>query len=177
MFRASYMWIVVLAAIAASLGLYVEHLRVNPPPPPGVEVASVGDHRPDPALTDIDGKPHRLAEWNGKRILINFWAAWCGPCRQEMPMLAKAQQRYAAHGVQVIGIAEDDPAAVRAYLQTMSLDYPILFSGEHASFPSLNFGNTREMLPYSVLIGRDGVIVKRKLGPFSEAELDSWLSE
>jgi thiol-disulfide isomerase/thioredoxin len=177
MFRASYMWIVVLAAIAASLGLYVEHLRVNPPPPAGVEVAGVGDHRPELALTDIDGKPHRLAEWNGKLVLINFWATWCGPCRQEMPMLAKAQQRYAARGAQVIGIAEDDPAAVRAYLKTMSLDYPILFGGEHASFPSLNFGNTRELLPYSVLIGRDGVIVKRKLGAFSEAELDSWLSE
>ncbi|HEV7775473.1 MAG TPA: TlpA disulfide reductase family protein [Luteibacter sp.] len=177
MFRASYMWIVLLAAIAAGVGLYVEHRRIHPPPPAGVLVAEVGDRRPELALVDLEGHPRKLAEWDGKRVLINFWATWCGPCRKEMPLLSQAQQRFASHDVQVLGIAEDAPDAVRAYLTATSVGYPILLGTEPGVFASMHFDNTRELLPYSVLIGRDGKILKRKLGPFDEAELEAWLAD
>jgi thiol-disulfide isomerase/thioredoxin len=175
--RGPTFWIVLLAAIAASLGLYVEHRRSHPPPPSGVAVADVGDRRPDLSLTGLDGHSHRFAEWDGKLVLVNFWATWCAPCHAEMPLLSRAAARYASRGVQVIGIAEDDPGVVRAYLDATPIDYPVLFGTEHEAFPSMRFGNTRELLPYSVLIGRDGRILRRKLGTFSEPELDEWLQD
>lgn len=176
MSRGPTFWIVVLAIAAASTGLYLEHRRLNPPPPQGVTVSDIGELPPPATFLTVDGKPRQLSDWRGKRLLINFWATWCAPCRREMPLLSENAGRYKARNVAILGVAEDTAGSVRAYLAAQPVDYPVVLADSDAPGGSLSFGNTRRVLPYSVLIGEDGRILRRKLGTFSQAELDAWLA-
>ncbi|URL58118.1 TlpA family protein disulfide reductase [Luteibacter flocculans] len=176
MTRSVTVWIVVLAIAAGALGLYLEHRRLNPPPPNGVTVADVGERPAEATFLTVDGKPRQLSDWRGKRLLINFWATWCAPCRREMPLLSENAARYRDRNVAIVGVAEDNASAVRTYLGDKPVSYPIVLADSEAQGGSLSFGNTRRVLPYSVLIGEDGRILRRKLGAFSQAELDEWLT-
>jgi len=176
MSRGPTFWIVVLAVAAAAAGLYTEHRRQNPPPPQGVTVSGVGDLAPDATFVTVDGKPRQLSDWRGKRLLINYWATWCLPCRREMPLLSDNAARYKDRNVAILGVAEDTAGAVRAYLADRPVKYPVVLADGDAPGGSLSLGNTRRVLPYSVLIGEDGRILRRKLGTFSQAELDDWLA-
>lgn len=176
MSRGPTFWIVVLAIAAAATGLYLEHRRLNPPPPQGVTVADVGEFPPPATFLTVEGKPRQLSDWRGKRLLINFWATWCTPCRREMPLLSENAGRYKARNVAILGVAEDTAGAVRAYLAAQPVAYPVVLADSDAPGGSLSFGNTRRVLPYSVLVGEDGRILRRKLGTFSQAELDAWLA-
>jgi len=149
--------------------------RTGPGTQPDVTIAQPGDPRPDPALVDLDGRPRSLGEWQGRLLLVNFWASWCGPCREEMPALDRFHAGEAADGVQVISIAVDDPGAVREFLRDLPVRYPVLLPATGSADPSLAFGNTRGALPYSVLIGRDGRLLARKLGRLDEAALAEWI--
>jgi thiol-disulfide isomerase/thioredoxin len=177
MFNRTNLLIVLVAIAGAALGL-VAGSRFGQPPerelPPGVVALKPGDLRTDLQLTGIDGKPHRLSEWDGKRVLINFWATWCGPCRDEMPLLDHARSQY--DGLEVIGVAIDNDAAVGDYLKDNPVRYPILLGGEEADNPSVLFGDTRAVLPYSVLLGSDGKILAQRAGSFTSSSLGTWLS-
>ncbi|MDN5924870.1 MAG: TlpA family protein disulfide reductase [Xanthomonadales bacterium] len=152
-------------------------LRADAPPAPkGMRVLVLGDHRVEFQLTDVDGQSQALSQWDGKLILMNFWATWCAPCRQEMPLLDAAQQRYASHGVQIIGIAIDQPQAVKSWLTQHPSSYPILIA-DSGSDPTLLYGDTRGALPYSVLIGRDGRLLATHLGALDEMQLKQWLAQ
>lgn len=175
MTRGPTFWIVLLAVAAAAAGLWLEHRRLHPPPPDGVTVAEVGDVPADTTFLGLDGKARQLSDWHGKRVLLNFWASWCAPCRREMPLLSQAYDRHRDHGVAIVGVAEDTAAAVRGYLVDSPVDYPIVIADADAPGGSLSFGNTLRVLPYSVLIGEDGRILRRKPGTFTPAELDEWL--
>lgn len=144
--------------------------HIDPP------VLSVGDLRDDVVLPDREGRMRRLAEWDGTLVLLNFWASWCGPCREEMPLLDRARARHAGRGLEVIGIAAEDAAPALAWLAMHPVAYPILIDEPGAGADvSLRFGNTRSVLPYNVLIGRDGRIRAMKIGNFSEEALERWL--
>lgn len=175
--------ILVLAAAAATGGWWLQR-RLQAPPPPAIalttsnstaSVLKVGDRADDLALPDLDGKTQPVSQWHGKRVLLNFWATWCAPCRKEMPELSAAQTRHP--DVQVIGVALDQPQAVREYLQHTKVGYPILIGINADPEPTLRFGDTIGALPYSVLIGADGRIERTKLGPFDAAELRDWLDD
>ncbi|TAM11893.1 MAG: TlpA family protein disulfide reductase [Nevskiaceae bacterium] len=128
----------------------------------------------DLRFTGLDGRTHTLGEWRGKLLLINFWATWCGPCREEIPFLTQAQQRYGAHGLQVIGPAVDDPAAVTREKATLGIGYPIMV-GTPESMMNLmeTLGNERGGIPFSVLVAPDGRVLLRQLGEFKPAELEA----
>jgi thiol-disulfide isomerase/thioredoxin len=146
----------------------------TPAAPPGVAVARRGDRRPDPALVDLAGQAHTLGEWDGKLVLVNFWASWCAPCREEMPALDQFQRDFADRGVQVIGLAVDDAGSTREFLAHTPVRYPIVLAAD-ASDPGIAFGNTRSALPFSVLIGRDGRILEQHLGGISDETLKRWV--
>ena len=178
--RRATLVILVLATAAAAAGWWLQRSLQAPPASatlvsaaPKATVLKVGDRADDLALPDLDGKTQRLSQWHGKRVLLNFWATWCAPCRKEMPELSAAQTRH--EGVQVIGVALDQPQAVREYLKHTAVDYPILIGIDAEPDPTLRFGDTIGALPYSVLIGPDGRILRTKLGPFTSAELEDWL--
>ncbi len=182
MFNRTNLLIVMIALLGAGLGLFAgqwfEHAHERTPTvPDGVHVLKLGDQRTDLSLTDSAGRTRRLREWNGKLVLINFWATWCGPCREEMPLLDRARARFADKDVEVLGIAMDDRDAVRDFLKIRPVQYPILISDSNSAQddPSLLFGDTRSVLPYSVLIGRDGKLLAQHAGGFSEDGLMQWL--
>jgi len=179
MFNRSNLVIVAVAILGAALGLLAGGWYRAVPErtaPPGVTVLKRGDQRADLSLPDPEGKPRRLSEWDGQVVLVNFWATWCGPCRQEMPLLDHAGTTWAEKGLRVVGVAIDDPDAVRTFLKDNPVRYPILVDDDsNGADPSLIFGDTRGVLPFSVLIGRDGRVLDQRAGSFSQASLTSWL--
>jgi thiol-disulfide isomerase/thioredoxin len=148
----------------------------RPDAPAGVPIAQKGDPAPVVGLLDRDGKAALLTQWQDRLVVVNFWATWCGPCRKEMPELDRFQQKHAANGVQVVGVALDGNADVEAFLRDTPVDYPILLAPNPAVNPSLPFGNTYGALPFSVLLGRDGRILDTRLGELSEAVLERWIA-
>ncbi|WP_368565675.1 TlpA disulfide reductase family protein [Pseudoxanthomonas sp. UTMC 1351] len=146
-----------------------------PKPPAGVIPAKRGDAMPSVVLPGLDGERIDIsAQYRGRPILINVWASWCGPCVEEMPELEAFAKTQAADGVQVIGLALDTPEGVRDFLQRVPVSYPIVLDTPGPADASVWLGNTRGVLPYTVLVGADGRIVKQKIGPFVHGEIKSW---
>ena len=175
MFSRTNVLIVLVAIAGAALGLVLGAFLGNrePAPPPGVTVLKIGDKRLDLALNDSSGQPRHLSEWDGKRVLLNFWATWCGPCRDEMPLLDHARSQYP--GLEIVGVAVDDPEAVVDYLKDSPVRYPILVAEDATRSPALLYGDTREVLPYSVLIAPDGTVLAQRAGSFTAGSLGNWL--
>ena len=146
-----------------------------PPPPTGVTVAERGAPVPPMSLPGLDGKPVAVpAAYAGRPLLINVWASWCGPCIKEMPELQRYSAEQGGKGVQVVGIALDDEAAVRAFLKTTPVSYPILIDAAGPADAGVRLGNPKGVLPYSVLISADGRLLKQRIGPFEHGEIEAW---
>lgn len=129
--------------------------------------------RPDFRLKDLSGTARSISEWDGKVVLVNFWAPWCKPCREEMPMLVQLQQDYGTQGLQVLGLAIDEPAPVQSFAREVPVNYPLFADLLPTLAVQEAFGDTR--LPFSVLIDRQGRMVFRKAGALTRAELDAEL--
>ena len=146
-----------------------------PEPPPGVKPARPGEPMPTIKLPDLQGQmrtlPHAYA---GRPLLINVWASWCGPCIEEMPELERYARSQAKDGLQVVGLALDTPENIREFLGRVPVTYPILVDTPGPADASVWLGNRKGVLPYSVLVGADGRILKQKVGPFAAGEIDSW---
>ncbi len=127
-------------------------------------------------LPDLDGRERRLAEWRGRVVVLNFWATWCPPCREEIPLFISLQKRHGARGLQFLGVALDRPEEVRRYAAEIGMNYPTLLSGDNTLELMQRYGNRGGSLPYSVVIDRDGRVVARKLGAYRRVELESILS-
>ena len=122
-------------------------------------------------LPDTTGSQQSIAQWKGKVLVVNFWATWCVPCREEMPEFVKAQREFGDRGVQFVGIAVDDVAKVRDFAAELSLNYPALIGGFGAIELSKALGNRLAALPYTVVIDRAGRISRAHLGALKPAEL------
>lgn len=165
-----------LALLAAIAGGWLQHESRLAHVPAGVRVANVGDLRPDVALLDLDGHERRLSGYQGRRLLLNFWASWCQPCLTEMPTLDAAQRKFADQGAIVLGIAMDQPGNVRDFLTQHPVSYPILIGRLDSPSTSLRFGDTDEVLPFSVLLDEHGKILAVRRGPLDPKRLETWLS-
>ena len=149
-----------------------------PAVPAGVAVAVEGKPIPALELPSLDGAPVALpAAFAGRPLLINVWASWCGPCIEEMPELQRFAAAQGANGTQVVGIALDDPAAVRAFLQRVPVRYPILVDQPGPADAGVQLGNPKGVLPYSVLVSADGRLLKQRIGPFSHGEITRWAAQ
>ncbi len=116
---------------------------------------------PDFTRTDLSGRPLRLDQFRGRVVLLNFWATWCGPCIEEIPVFSRWQRQYGAGGLQVIGVSmDDDEAAVKRFLAKHAVPYPILMGDAKLG---KSFGGIYG-LPQSFLIDAQGRIVSRKVG-------------
>lgn len=169
--------LVLVAVVAGGAGIWLGQRALLPPvvePPRGLEVAREGDVAPDIVLPDLDGTPRALEEWRGQPLLINFWASWCGPCIEEMPLLDEFARDEGPDGVQVLGIALDDRESVLAFLADLPVDYAIVLDQPGPADSSVQLGNSRGVLPYSVLLDPDGRVLREKLGVFTRSELDGW---
>jgi thiol-disulfide isomerase/thioredoxin len=145
-------------------------------PAPVAADAAVGDRLPSISLPDIDGRQHGLDEWRGRPLLINFFATWCEPCIREMPLL-EAAAADSHLSLAVVGVAQDDSEAVKAYLGRVGVHYPILLDLP-ASGLSRRLGDHRDVIPFSVLVDAQGMVRGARAGSFADAaSLQQWLSE
>ncbi|MBU3568062.1 TlpA family protein disulfide reductase [Polynucleobacter alcilacus] len=118
-----------------------------------------------------DGKPINSVEWQGKVLVVNFWASWCPPCVEEMPTLDLLQQEFLQQNVVFVGIGIDSPSNIREFLKSTPVSYPIVIGGLEGSSLSKQMGNTQGALPYTVIISAKGKAVYTKLGKINEEEL------
>ncbi|WP_427913553.1 TlpA family protein disulfide reductase [Ramlibacter sp. MMS24-I3-19] len=115
-----------------------------------------------------------MASLRGHTVLVNFWATWCPPCVEEMPMLDAFAQQQSAKGWQVVGLAIDQPSSVRQFLARTPVRYPIGLAGLQGTDLVRTLGNTSGGLPFTVLLGPDGTLRQRRIGKLSRADLDAW---
>jgi thiol-disulfide isomerase/thioredoxin len=127
-------------------------------------------------LPDLAGKSRSLSEWRGQVVVLNFWATWCPPCREEIPLFIDLQKRHGRDGLQFLGVAIDRQEDVVSYVAEIGMNYPTLVADDNAMELMRSYGNRTGSLPYSVVIDRDGQIMARKLGAFRGQELEKLLS-
>jgi cytochrome c-type biogenesis protein len=124
---------------------------------------TVGEPAPPYSSTTLDGRPISIADQRGKVVLLNIWATWCHPCREEIPVLQSLQERYAARGFDVVGVSIDaagEEETIRSFARGMGMTYPIWYDpDQRVSTTFLAIG-----VPASYLIDRDGVLRWRRLG-------------
>ncbi len=134
----------------------------------------LGQRRPAFSLGGLDGQWLSASDLEGTVTLINFWATWCAPCLREMPMLAEVHESYRDQGFQVVGIAMDNMDEAREFATELEISYPVLVGMADVMATGLDYGNRDGLLPYSVLIDREGVVRWTRLG---EVKRDDLLSQ
>lgn len=151
-----------LSVAALALGLYLGGRPAAPP------VATLADIE----LPDIERRLRRGDEWRGQVVVLNHWATWCPPCREEIPLLVDAQRRLGARGVQVVGVAHDLLGNARAFGAQMGINYPSLVAITGGEELMRAQGNSRAgALPFTAFFGRDGRLASTHLGQMSAEEL------
>jgi thiol-disulfide isomerase/thioredoxin len=144
---------------------------------PGEASPPVADELLARAFDDADGAPRRLADWNGRVRVVNFWATWCPPCVDEMPDLQRVHDAYANRGVTVIGVGIDGGDRIRAFRDRLKLGFPLLVAGVGGSDLGRALGNDTGVLPYTVVLSAQGRIVQRRVGALDAALLRRWLDD
>ncbi len=141
----------------------------------GMVGLSTGTDGPPLSLFDLNGNRRALSEWQGKVLLVNFWATWCAPCRAEIPGFIEVRERYRDQPFEVIGIAVDRPDYVKEYATDLAIPYPILLDPINGGSSLIPWGNPQGVLPYSVLLDRNGRVALTHLGKFSVQQLQAQL--
>jgi thiol-disulfide isomerase/thioredoxin len=168
--------IVAVAALAAGAGFYAYQQRNQsvPVPLPAAPMPTVklAATVPDFSLADRTGQLRSLHDWNGKALIVNFWATWCAPCRKEIPLLQKLQRERAGEGFQVVGIAADFRDKVLAYADEMQIEYPLLIGEQEALDAAAAFGIEAVGFPFTIFTDTRGRIVVSHMGELTQAEAD-----
>ena len=169
MAKASWLVIALVGAAAVAAGAYVA-TRESQTPDASTLLALT--------LPDSEGREHALSEWKGKVLVVNFWATWCDPCREEMPEFVRAQAELGDRGLQFLGIAVDQPENVAQFQRSPSaVNYPALVGGYGAIELSRTLGNRLAALPFTIIIDRQGRVVHTQLGPVKPKQLRAILAK
>ncbi len=137
----------------------------------------IGQRRPDYDLIDTSGNSIAASDYDGLVTLVNFWATWCKPCVEEMPMLTRLQREFGHRGFTVVGIALDDAERAAEFAASLGVSYPILVGQTEIVLTGRRYGNGTGLLPYSVLIDSNGIIRWTHLGALTPPELEGQIKE
>ena len=177
----------VVSAAAAGIAAYVAFEQRKGPPdavsvpaesqvagagPTGSQPAVLAERVPEFQLADRDGTPRSLADWQGKSLVVNFWATWCAPCRREIPLLGELQRQYGPDGFQVIGIAADYRDKVIAYADKAGIKYPLLIGEQGALDAAAAFGIEIVGLPFTVFSDSQGRIITCHVGELTRPQAE-----
>jgi thiol-disulfide isomerase/thioredoxin len=160
-----------VAAVALAAGVYIALDRRAA----GADAAAVSALAAT-KFPDLSGEQVSLERWQGQVLVVNLWASWCPPCREEIPGLVRAQQKFASNGVQIVGIAFDSAAKSRQAAGELGINYPVLVAGMEAIDLVRKVGNRTGGLPYTLVLDRQGAPVAAHLGILSEADLERILA-
>lgn len=128
------------------------------------------------SLTGLDGQPVAMEKFRGRPLIVNFWARWCGPCRDEIPELVRLREAQGEDGIEVVGVsveAEDKLESVRDFAKAYDMSYPVAVAGKDGIPLMKALGNAQAGLPFTVYIGRDGKPVGSKMGVVRRADLEA----
>lgn len=123
-------------------------------------------------VTDLKGETKGLDQWRGRVVVINFWATWCAPCREEIPGFVGLQERYGHLGLQLVGVALDQPDKVAEFAREFRINYPVLIGGLDIMDLLRQAGNRAGVLPYTLIIDRRGNLVGQERGGLKETKLE-----
>lgn len=156
-----------VALASAAIGVYVGMARWSTAPAQDKATAVLFQH----SLPDTQDKPQPLSQWQGKTLLVNFWATWCAPCVEEMPELVALQNEAAPKNIQIIGIGIDSATNIKDFSQKHNITYPLYVAGASGTELARQFGNQAGGLPFTVLVSPSGEIQKTYLGRLKMDEL------
>jgi len=175
MSRARTLVLIGAIAIAAAAGGVAYHLEspggsASDPSPKAI-VERIYAAR----LADLKGGLQPLEQWRGRVLVVNFWATWCAPCREEIPAFVRLQERYGPRGLTFVGIAVDQPSKVAEFAREFGINYPLLIGGPETLELLRQSGNRAGVLPYTLVIDRGGKLISQEPGGLKETRLEGML--
>ena len=128
-------------------------------------------------LEDTNGKELQVADVLAELTLINFWATWCAPCREEMPMFNEVYQQYQSNDFSIVGITIDNLKSTVEFIYELGIQYPILMA-EHEGWDLLSkSGNPNNLMPFSLLVDKQGNVLEKRFGLLHKEEIESWIDK
>ncbi len=162
-----------LLATLAGAGLWLAS-RPGSAPSPAIAIAPSALYAS--TFQDLEGRNQSLGQFQGRILVINFWATWCAPCRAEMPAFNRLSARWAAQGVQLVGISSEDAAIVKRFAAELGITYPLWVGGGEVDALSRRLGNRLGVLPHTAILDGTGMLLETKVGPYTEADLEQRFS-
>ena len=166
--------VVGLLAMATGTTLWLAGRRPAPPEPGPVSIAPSALYAA--SFQDAAGQRQPLGQFQGRLLVLNFWATWCAPCKEEMPGFARLQGRWKDRGVQFVGLSAEEGARVARFGRDLSINYPLWTGGEEVGELSRRLGNRMGILPHTALIGPQGEVFEVRAGTYTESELEQRLA-
>lgn len=161
-----------MVGLMGLIGLAIYHFVLAPLLVSSDKVeANIGDSFYATSLLDHKGEQQSLAQYKGKTIIVNFWATWCAPCREEMPELSALHKKLAAKNVIVLGLAIDEMEQVNVYQEETPVSYPLLIAEVEGMVMAADLGNKKGVLPYTAIVGPKGEVIKTFYGKVDEGML------
>ncbi len=131
----------------------------------------------DFTFPDLDGEERNLKQWQGKVVMLNFWAPWCPPCRKEVPAFIELQEKYADRGFTIVGITVDTQENAQVFADTMGINYPILIAEDKGIALAEDYGNKVGALPYTAIIDRQGKVISTHRSEVTREQAEKVLAE
>lgn len=156
--------LIIAAAVALAGGIWLQ--SKNQP-----ETQTEAMELPDYRLPDLTGNERSLSEWRGKIVIVNFWATWCPPCREEIPEFVALQHEYQDQGLQFVGIAIETKESIEKYLDFVDINYPMLIAGDQGIILTQQWGNSAGILPFSLIFNQQGRMIHKQAGQLFRAKI------